>query len=142
MNKLRALMLAVLLSIGVSSCSTTDLIKGAGSALGITQEEPMIGIDTEVGDDTAQIGKTLNTSTNQNTNPEFDDVEGNVVVNTQNSASTSHQEKTVTKAEEVNFYDVSPFALFCMLFLSIFGSIGWLAPSAKDLWKMWKNREK
>lgn len=122
MKSIKAILLALALSVSVTACSTTDLIKAATSVVGVSTEKPMVGIDTEIGDD------QLNTGTSTQT--EFDDVEGDVQVNNNNQKPS----KNVNNTEQVTFNEsMSPFAILLIAFLAMFGALGWMLPSWAEM---------
>lgn len=128
-SKVKALLLAFALSVGVTACSWSDAVKGIGAVTGITEEKPLVGVDTEVGDDTVVVGERIETTT------EFNEVGGNVAV-------TNHQERnTVDKAGTVTYNEFSPMVMIIIGFLSVFGMIGWMLPSWSELWRRLRNKE-
>lgn len=129
MNVFTRITASLFIILSVVSCSTTDLIKAGAGALGVTSQEPMLSIDTEVGDDTAVIGDTSALETS------FHEVEGDVLVNNSNQKTN----KNVEKAEQVTFNEsMSPFALMLIAFLAVFGAIGWMLPSWSQMRKQAK----
>lgn len=126
----KAFLMALMLSMSVSACSWKDAVSTVGALTGTNQEKPLVGVDTEVGDDTVVVGDTVENTTG------FDEAEisGDVQVN-------NHQERnTVDTAREVTYNEFSPLVMIIIAFLSVFGAVGWLAPSAKELFGMWRNR--
>ena len=119
MRRLYAILLALTLTVG---CSTTDVLKAATGALGGATSEPLVGIETDIGD------KQINTGTS--TSNSLDNVEGNVQLNNNNQKQT----KNVNSAEQVTFNErMSPFALILIAFLTMFGAIGWMLPSWAEM---------
>ncbi len=120
MKSIKAILLALVLSVSVTACSTTDLIKAGTAALGVSTEKPMVGIDTRIGDDQLNTG----------TSTQFDDVEGDVQVNNNNQKPS----KNVNNTEQVTFNEsMSPFAILLIAFMAVFGAVGWMLPSWAEM---------
>lgn len=129
MNKFKSTIASLLLILSVSACSTTDLLKAGAGALGVSTQEPMVGIETEVGDDTVVMGDAISPSTT------FDDVEGDVRVSNNNTKNKIEEAEQVVVNE-----NMSPFAIMLIAFLSVFAALGWMLPSYAEMRKHVKNR--
>jgi len=126
MNR-RTFLLATVLALGTAACSTTDLLKAAGGALGVSSSEPMVGIDTEIGDDVATLGDSQSLS--------FDDVEGDVAIDTTNNKNS------VDKAQNVTYNEFTPLTMGIMGFLGILAIVGWAAPQISFRSPFWRKEK-
>lgn len=105
----------MIMCVALSGCSSFDLAKGiATTALGT--EQTGITLDTQVGDKTANVG------TNDNSQVNLEDVEGNVTVTSTKSDKNFESTEKVTINEGPNMW-------FLLLLV-----VGWLLPSPGQIY--------
>lgn len=103
----------MIMCVALSGCSSLDLAKGIAN--GVLGEQSGISVDAQIGDKTANVG------TNDNSQVNLDDVEGNVTM------TSTKSDKSFGTTDTININEGPNLLFMCLLI------IGWLLPSPNQM---------
>lgn len=118
-----ALFAAFILSL-TTACTPSDALNALKGAVGVSTNEPMVAIDTDVGDKQATLGDSQTLY--------IDDVEGPVAIDTTNNKNS------VDNAQNVTYNEFTPLTMSIMGVLVALALVGWAAPQISFRSPFWR----